>query len=1350
MKRYPVGVADFVLALGVLKPQDDALCLQMARLLGFSVKRYIQKHHQEEDFKKEERHSKKEDNRRSISSDETRRREENTTDPQNTSSDKSDEEESLISLDVQELPLDTDTKTPPLEFQPPSWLDKSTAIKAPPLYPRHQLRGYLSDCLMRPTISSSLDIPKLVDLLARRSPVDTVCHSRMEMPGHVQLVLDKGDSMEPFSGEQRLVERTMKNLYGEKLDLFYCELLPYFRLRSKPKDARLPASGSAILIVSDFGIGQPILGDSLLDIEPWIEFAQNAERAGASVHALVPYGRTRWPKEINVYFHAMPWFIPKKSARENQQTQLASTIPDAPDEFYYWRYHRKGWRLAVVASLANYFDGGWLRLVREYFFPNEPPDMEADVWLSPDINGKTTGSFFALIEEHLDIMRTRLKNSGLIRAVWDLLLAYRKGHQATEVLQVEEYLRYLKLTDESLFQKEAGQLLRWLFRHGLSGPDGWGLARWSQRAIPLIQEVLNDENLQKNIELGARFKLGYKDLGHNIPTDGFSPWLLPDDYPNISIYIYIDGEQLVISEKYKSKAFSIQTPDTHPRFLYIETSEESLTFMPGESKTLPLSEGSIILKTLNNKCYLLTLSVKTFDSLVQRWVGKLIVLGEGGVGKTSLLRQLRGEGFRSAEDTTHGIEQGEVQLPHPILDHTMTLLSWDFGGQQIYHATHQFFVSEGALILLVWNARLGYEQGKLEYWLENIKSRAYKSTILLVATHTDQRRADIPLYNLRSKYPNLKGQVAISNKTGFGITNLIEEISTHAARLPLMGERWPKNWIDAIPQIRYRGKPSSIFKRLVGKPAKPIPYLTTHELFEILRDCEVDDPKTLALRLHELGEIIWYSDVPELCSWVITDAQFLTQAISDVLSSQEVANKSGVLSRKHLRECWSGIDPAVHEHLRALMEHFDLSYKIPAHQDASLVVELLPFEPPAYEEKWQALAKEREIGIHMQMKAPLPPGIPTWFIARMHRFSLNMHWRYGAMLGDERHVGLIEVNRERRNLILRVRGPNPWPFFAQLCDGLDNTLARYPGLEVDRLIPCPNETGCHGFFVLDSAEKAVNEGIEKLQCRICLRYAHVENLLYGRTSASIRSQIFQGETPDLQKLIYGQNELVAKMGHINEQIKSDSDKNQSVLSTQLQEMAALLQRQFHRLFLATQINADDRVPTVFTLRPTEGKWHPTRLTGQEVKLQLFCEYPGHWHPTQDGGCYTFKIQSNWLKTMSPYIKHLSSVMKIVIPAIAPILKIIDQDTFKCFERDLRFSEDLVSVFDSDNFSGPSRATHEVSLRTLRALLIELDPSQTWGNLLCKFTPEGEVLWLCPYHYDSYDPIKTQGRPPYPG
>ena len=142
------------------------------------------------------------------------------------------------------------------------------------------------------------------------------------------------------------------------------------------------------------------------------------------------------------------------------------------------------------------------------------------------------------------------------------------------------------------------------------------------------------------------------------------------------------------------------------------------------------------------------------NSAAELWVSKLLVVGEGAVGKTSLVKSLVGDEYDQNEPTTHGIRITDVKLRHPEQPKIqMRLSSWDFGGQDIYHATHQFFLSDRSLFVLLWNARQGWEQAKLPYWLDIIQARAPHSRIILVATHAEGRPPDLPLTELREATP---------------------------------------------------------------------------------------------------------------------------------------------------------------------------------------------------------------------------------------------------------------------------------------------------------------------------------------------------------------------------------------------------------------------------------------------------------------------------------------------------------------------------------------------------------------------------------------------------------------------
>jgi internalin A len=80
---------------------------------------------------------------------------------------------------------------------------------------------------------------------------------------------------------------------------------------------------------------------------------------------------------------------------------------------------------------------------------------------------------------------------------------------------------------------------------------------------------------------------------------------------------------------------------------------------------------------------------------------KVLLVGEGDVGKSSLVAALQGQPFVVYRPTTHGVDVQLLPLSHPRLGVPMMVRAWDFGGQEVYRVTHQFFFSRHALYLVV-------------------------------------------------------------------------------------------------------------------------------------------------------------------------------------------------------------------------------------------------------------------------------------------------------------------------------------------------------------------------------------------------------------------------------------------------------------------------------------------------------------------------------------------------------------------------------------------------------------------------------------------------------------------------
>ncbi len=119
--------------------------------------------------------------------------------------------------------------------------------------------------------------------------------------------------------------------------------------------------------------------------------------------------------------------------------------------------------------------------------------------------------------------------------------------------------------------------------------------------------------------------------------------------------------------------------------------------LPGiPAEVLSQSYGDNCLEQLRSHLHDLEAGIETIPDV------KLMVLGNGRVGKTQICRRLRGEDYDESVDSTHGIVVSSSQLQQTGGGRLAQLQSWDFGGQDIYHGTHALFLKTRAVFLTVW------------------------------------------------------------------------------------------------------------------------------------------------------------------------------------------------------------------------------------------------------------------------------------------------------------------------------------------------------------------------------------------------------------------------------------------------------------------------------------------------------------------------------------------------------------------------------------------------------------------------------------------------------------------------
>jgi C-terminal of Roc, COR, domain/Ras of Complex, Roc, domain of DAPkinase/Leucine rich repeat len=350
---------------------------------------------------------------------------------------------------------------------------------------------------------------------------------------------------------------------------------------------------------------------------------------------------------------------------------------------------------------------------------------------------------------------------------------------------------------------------------------------------------------------------------------------------------------------------------------------------------------------------------------------KLILIGEGEVGKSCLLGALRGDPWEEGRPTTHGIEIKPVNVTHPASRTEITLNGWDFGGQRVYRPTHQLFFSAPAVYLVVWKPREGPQQGFVKEWIKLVKHREPDAKILVVATHggPKERQPDIDrqeiwdlfgkdtvidFFHVESQPPTLSKKTGKRTGECKGIKELKDAIARVAAGLPEMGRLFPKHWQEAREALRK------------SKEA----YLPLNQVFAICKRLEVmEDDAQLLLRIcRRVGDLIHYEHDPALRDIVVLKPDWLATAISFVLDDEQTRKVGhGLVSFERLGQLWS--DPGrpeanryptrLHPIFLRLMERFDLSYRIAEAGIAeaggtSLIAQLVPDVRPDPVPGWPA------------------------------------------------------------------------------------------------------------------------------------------------------------------------------------------------------------------------------------------------------------------------------------------------------------------------------------------------------------------------------------------------------------
>jgi GTPase SAR1 family protein len=491
---------------------------------------------------------------------------------------------------------------------------------------------------------------------------------------------------------------------------------------------------------------------------------------------------------------------------------------------------------------------------------------------------------------------------------------------------------------------------------------------------------------------------------------------------------------------------------------------------------------------------------------------KLLIVGEAGAGKTTLAKKIEDKDYvlKENEPTTEGIDIIKWEFPLPE-NKNFRVNIWDFGGQEIYHATHQFFLTKRSLYTLVADTRK--EDTDFYYWLNVVELLSDNSPLLIVKNEKQDRHREINERQLRGQFTNLRETLAANLATNRGLPEILKAIRLYISNLPHIGTELPTTWIK-------------VRKNLENNTRN---YISLDEYLSICHENGFDrreDKMQLSGYLHDLGVCLHFQDDPLLKKTVILKPTWGTDAVYKVLDNPGVIGRLGKFNSGDLAKIWHEEKYVnMQDELLQLMINFKLCYKIKNSGDY-IAPQLLTANAPDYQ--WE---NRNNLIIRYKYEF-MPKGILSRFIVETQEFIAEQKyaWRSGVILLKEGAKAEVIEYYGKREIVIRISGQNKKELMTIVTYELDKINKTFKRIKLEKLIPCNCSRCSKGsiephFYRLENLKKRLRDEQFKVQCDESYQYVEVLSLVddfiekdrdmgYGEdsfhqyTASTVRTKVF--------------------------------------------------------------------------------------------------------------------------------------------------------------------------------------------------------------------------------------------------
>ena len=403
---------------------------------------------------------------------------------------------------------------------------------------------------------------------------------------------------------------------------------------------------------------------------------------------------------------------------------------------------------------------------------------------------------------------------------------------------------------------------------------------------------------------------------------------------------------------------------------------------------------------------------------------KLIVVGRGGAGKTSLIKRLKGDPFDPQEGETHGVNIRELELA--CADGPMQARVWDFGGQHVLHAMHEFFLTARSLYLLVLGERDDMAERDATYWLQLIRSYAGPAPVVVALNKSGGRARDMDRRTLEEKCGPILAWVPTEcselDSRKSGIDALRAALIEATGEMEEVRQRFPAKWFE--------------IKNWLGGMKEP--YINYNSYAARCAELGEADPvkqEELAAWLHDLGIALNYGRDPRLRDTTVLRPDWLANGIYAILRANDTRHekplaRDGIVTPESLRRIYNAAEKL--KMLKAkdypqekwpfvlrLMSLFQLSFPIDENGQRQLVPALLPVEEPSAATEPDG---EGRVRLRYEFNVVPAPLVPRLLVRTFGLIKSALHWRRGALLRYGPATAKVWATQDERWVYATISG----------------------------------------------------------------------------------------------------------------------------------------------------------------------------------------------------------------------------------------------------------------------------------------------------------------------------------------